>query len=89
MAFSVVITQRVAVLADSETNGGVDFFPAIVTQVAGIGDGPNGGTIINVWGFPNTSSGPTFLEGLEMMDYQSDALAVGVGISAWPGDNFQ
>lgn len=87
MATPAEVGMRVLTPRTALTNGGLDFSAAIVTQAGDTGGGPNGGTIINIQIFANTSlSVVSFASGVELMDYESDARNLGVGAGAWPGD---
>lgn len=79
------IGNLVQVPATALTNGGVDKYPGIIVEVGGTG--PNGGILTNVNIFPNSSlTLISHITGVEFMDYESDARAIGVNAAAWPLD---
>ena len=86
MAENVSVGQRVLTPANAGTNGGVDHVAGIVTEVVGaIGGGPNGGTVINIKTMPNVAlTLIQFVINVEMMDFEEEARALGIGNGAWP-----
>jgi hypothetical protein len=68
------------------TNGGVDFAPAIVTEIVDT-SGPNGNPIVNIQSFGNTALNVLgFITDVELTIYEDDARTLGIGNGAWPLD---
>lgn len=83
---SLTIGQRVWTPMNSGTNGGMDYAPAIVTEITDP-EGPNGGVVVNMQRFGNTAlSVLGFVGGVEVVDYEGDARELGIGNGAWPCD---
>lgn len=83
---SVRVGQRVNTPMNDATNGGMDYAPAIVTEITDP-DGPNGGVVVNIQRFGNTAlSVLTFVGDVEVVDYEDDARVLGIGQGAWPND---
>lgn len=82
---SAQVGQRVLTPMNSATNGGVDFAPAVITEVGD--EGPNGGVMVNIQRFGNTAlSLLVFVDDVEFVDYEADARELGINDGAWPGD---
>ena len=86
MAVDVSVGGRVLTPANAGTNGGVDHMCGLVTEVvSSIGGGPNGGTVINIKAFPNIGlTLLNFVIDVELMDFEEEARALGIGDGAWP-----
>lgn len=83
---NVVVGQRVYTPMNGLTNGGVDYAPAIVTEIVNP-TGPNNGVVVNLQRFGNTAlSLLGFVGGVEVVDYEQDARSLGIGSGAWPMD---
>lgn len=73
-------------------NGGADKTAATITRVHLNGtvpaEGPNGGIVVDLRVFPNSTSEPYFLPDVELVDYETWArdTGLGVGLGAWPLD---
>lgn len=66
-------------------NGGTDKMPAVITAVGS--SGPNGGIMVSIKTFPNASlTLIAYDASVELVDYEDDARALGVGGGAWPMD---
>lgn len=83
---TITIGQRVYTPMNSGTNGGIDYAPAIVTEITDP-TGPNGGVVVNIQRFGNTAlSLLGFVADVEVVDYEPDARTLGIGQGAWPCD---
>lgn len=83
---NMVVGQRCYTPMNAGTNGGVDFAPAIVTEIVDP-NGPNGGQLVNLQRFGNTAlSVLGFVADVEVVDYEQDARNLGVDNGAWPMD---
>lgn len=83
---NIVVGQRVYTPMNDVTNGGMDYAPAIVTEIVDP-TGPNDGVVVNLQFFGNTAlSLLGFVSGVEVVEYEQQARNLGIGSGAWPMD---
>lgn len=70
-------------------NNGADKIPAMITEVLGDqGAGPNGGTMVALKTFPNsTGTLVDYAASAEFVEYENDARDLGIGNGCWPTDS--
>lgn len=84
MPGSADVGQRCLTPMVSETNGGVDYSVALITEV---GSTTQNGIMVNIQRLNNGSLGVwTYVEDVEFVDYEPDARDLGVDNGAWPGN---
>lgn len=69
-------------------NNGADRMSAVITDILGEqGEGPNGGTMVSLIAWPNSTDPAPYLPAAEFVEYDELARELGVGNGCWPTDS--